>query len=186
MFTLKNLLSLILRNAIISLAVVLATSLGVIFLAGQIKHLSDSVATNHHLEAELQKRAGLFELLKRDAQIVGTNDSIINGAFASSDNILGFINAFDALASKNSLTQTYTFETPVVSAIPAPFPINTIAYTNRFEASVSDLSGYIMQFNKLPYYTKIDGINISSQDKLGWNGPSTIMFHATLYTRGAQ
>lgn len=186
MFSSKNLLVYIGRNAIISLVAISATVSVILFLSTQIERMADSVALNHRLQAELQKRTSLFELLKHDSQIVGTNDIKISGAFAPSDNILGFINTLDDLGTKNSLTQIYHFDVPAVSNISAPFPISSISYTNSFQTTLPGFSTYLGQFNKLPYYTKIDGFSISSQDKLGWLGQSTIAYRATLYARGPQ
>ncbi len=182
MFTLKNLLVVIGRAALISLGAIFIASIAIFFLSSQIKRMSDAVALNHRLESELQKRTGLIEVLKHDSQIVGTNNTLIQNAFAPADNILGFINTLDSLAAKNSITQTYNFEVPVPSPIAAPFPISTIGYTNRFDSTLQGFTGYIKQFNKLPYYTKIDGFTIASQDKLGWTGSATITYHATLYS----
>jgi hypothetical protein len=186
MFSSKNLLVYIGRNAIGSLLVVAATVGAILFLSSQIERMTDSVALNHRLQAELQKRTSLFELLKHDSQIVGSNDTKIFGAFAPSDNILGFINTLDDLGTKNSLTQIYHFDTPILSSISAPFPISTITYTNSFQTTLPGFSTYLGQFNKLPYYTKIDSFSISSQDKLGWLGQSAITYHATLYANGTQ
>lgn len=186
MFTSKNLFVLIARNAAISFGVVLITALAVWILAGKIRHLSDSVVLNHRLQAELQKRTGLFEVLKRDLQMVGTNDSKIESAFITSDNILGFVGALDNLATKDSFVQVYHFDTPAPSAISSPFPLSTISYSNSFNATMPSFSSYLTELNKLPYYTRVDGLSITSQDPLGWLGASTITYHATLFTRTAE
>lgn len=186
MFTLKNILILIGRNTVISLAVVCVAFILINFISKKIERISDSVALNHRLLAELEKRTGLFEVLNRDAQIVGANDILIDNAFVSSDDISPFIDTFDNLGQNQSIKQTYHFETPVLTAISAPFPISTILYSNNITTNVSNFSGYLKAFEKLPYFTKIEGLNISSQNELGWLGESTISFRATLYTKATQ
>jgi len=183
MFTTKNLLILIGRNMLIALAAITISLAVVFFLSKEISRVSDSVLLNHHLQTELSKRTGLLEVLKHDAQIIGTNDVKIADAYAPSDNILGFINTLDTLATKNILTQVYHFETPMPSDVSTTFPISTIAYTNNFEASVGTFSNYLKNFNKLPYFTKIEGFSISSQDKQGWLEAGVVSYKAILYTK---
>lgn len=186
MFAIKNLLTLIGRNAIISLIVVSITFIVIVFLSNEIEHISDSVALNHRLKASLEQRIELFEILKHDRDIIGTNDVQIENAFAPSNNILGFINTLDGLATQNALTQVYRFETPTPSDLSAPFPISTISYSNSFEANISTFSTYLKEFEKLPYFTQIEGFSIASQGNLGWLGTSTISFRATLHTKTIQ
>lgn len=186
MFTLKNFLILIGKNALISLVVVFISITGIIFLSKEIGRISDSVALNHRLEKELIKRTTFLESLKNDIQIVGANDIKIDNAFVPSDNISGFVNALDGLATKIGVSQVYHFETPVPSAISSTLPILTISYSNSFGTNVLTFSNYLKELNKLPYYTKIDGFTISSQDKNGWLGNSTVSFRATLYTKATQ
>ena len=186
MFTIKNILILIGRNVIISLVAVSISTVAIVFLSNKIENLSDSVALNHRLEAQLKKTNELSDTLKNDVQTIGTNNVDIENAFVSSDNILGFINTLDNLASQKSIMETYHFGTPAPSVISAPFPISTIEYSNSLETSLLNFSDYLKAFEKMPYFTKIDGFTISSQDPLGWLGMSTISFNATLYTKTAQ
>lgn len=183
MFTTKNLLILIGRNIIISLFVILLTLAAVIFLSKEISQISNRVALNNKLSLELKKRTDLFETLKQDAQTIGKNNTIIENAFTPSNDVSGFINALDLLAEKNKIAQIYHFETPILSSISSVFPISTIIYSNSFESSVLSFSSYLKEFGKLPYFTKIDGFNITSQDSQGWLGKSTISYKATLYTK---
>ncbi len=186
MSTSKNIFILIVRNLIISLFVVSITMAAIIILSHKIERISDSVALDHHLEAQLKQRIELFEVLRHDAEIVGTNDVLIENAFVSSNNILGFIRELDTLAQKKSLNHVYHFDTPESSSISAPFLISTAAYSNNFTTNISNFSDYMKEFEKLPYFSKIEGLNITSQDERGWLGPSTISFRAILYTKTTQ
>lgn len=171
---------------VISLAVVAVALSAVIFLSKKMAQISDSIALNHRLEARLETRNELTSVLNRDMQIIGTNNAGIENAFISSDNILGFITTLDNLAKKRSIIQVYRFGTPAPSSISAPFPISTIEYSNSLTTNLSSFSDYIKEFENLPYFTKIDGFTISSQDIGGWLGSSTISFRAILFTKAIQ
>jgi hypothetical protein len=174
------------RNAIISFIVVLVTVMLIVFISKEIEKISDSVSLNHKLQAELTNRSESLKILNRDMQIIGENDNKIETAFIPADNILNFVSELDKLANKNNLIQIYRFETPASSNLAAPFPIGTISYSNNFTSNVSTFSSYLKEFENLPYFTKIDNINISSQDKAGWTNQSNISYKATLYTKKIQ
>lgn len=186
MFTTKNLLILVGRHTLIALGAV-GIALGVCFFLGtQISHLSNTVAQNRTLAATLGTRTGLFSVLKRDAAIVGSNDTVISNAFVPSDNILDFIASLESISLKNGASQSYRFDTPISTSIEAPFPVETITYSNTLATNVLTFSNYLKDFERLPYFTKIDGLSITSQDKSGWQGSSTATFKATLYTKSSQ
>ncbi len=186
MFTIKNLLILIGRNALISLIVISITILAVFFIEKEIEHITDSIVLNHKLEAELKNRTESFSVVNHDAQIIGGNGTLINNAFVPSNNISEFINALDNLASGNGITETYHFETPISSTLSESFPLSTITYSNNLTTGVLNFSSYLKNFEKLPYFTKIESLNISSQDKIGWAGLDTISLQATLITKTTQ
>ncbi len=186
MFTSKNLLMYIGRNALISLGVILVTILIIFFIKREIESVTDNIVFNNKLETELKKRTELLSVIKHDAQIVGNNDVLISNAFLPSDNISTFINALDNLASSNGVSQSYRFETPVSLAASEAFPLSTIAYSNSLTTSVRNFSSYLKKFESMPYFTKIEGLNISSQDKSGWTGTCSISYKATLITEKSQ
>ena len=186
MFTVKNLLMLIGRNLLITLAIVSITIISIFFFSKEMTRISDTVALNHKLEKELKQRTELLGILEKETQVVGTNDQKIENAFIPSDNILAFINALDALALKENIKQAYHFGTPTASSVSAPFPIATISYGNSITSNISGIINYLKEFEKLPYFTKIDNIAITSQDKAGWSAQSTTSMQAILYTKSIQ
>lgn len=186
MFTTKNLLMLVGRHTLIAVGVVGIALVVCLFLAQQITHLSDTVVKNRTLAVLLGSRTELFSLLKQNAAIVGSNDIAINNAFVPSDNILDFIASLESTGLKNSTTQSYRFDSPVAASIAAPFSLQTISYTNTLATNVLTFSNYLKDFERLPYFTKIDSMTISSQDKTGWQGASTATYRATLYTKASQ
>ena len=183
MFTLKNILILILRNALVSFVVILITIIGIFFLSKEISKMSNAVTSENNAKAELQRGTGIIEVFNNDTKIVGTNYSKIENFFIPADDILEFINTLDSLTNQNIAKQIYSFNTPVPSNISAPFPISTISYSNNFTGNISSFITYLKEFEKLQYFTSIQGFSISSQDKMGWSGASTILFHSTLYAK---
>lgn len=184
MFTTKKLLILILRNSLVSLFFVGLAIVAVFFIENEIENITDSVVLNHRLKAQLREKTELISVIGRDAEIIGENNVLINKAFVSSENISGFIDDLDKTATDSSITQIYRFETPSASNISGPFPLSTIPYSNNITTGISSFSNYLKAFEKLPYFTKIESFNISSQDKvLGWLGQSTISIKAVLLTK---
>lgn len=187
MFTTKNLLMLVGRHALIALGAISIGAGAVWFLSGEIARVSSDVVENRQLAVTLENRTELLSTIKRDATIVGTNDTVIEDAFISSDNILGFVTVLENLALRNSLMQTFHFGTPVPTSIVAPFTLSAIPYSNTLSGTLTTFSSYLKEFEDLPYFTKIDGITISAPDKTaGWRGASTATYSAILYTKTTQ
>lgn len=186
MFTKKNLLLLIGRHTLIAGGVVLVALGAITFLSHKITETADAVVKNQTLAKTLAERTALFTTLKRDSEIVGTGDAAIEHAFIPSDNILDFIAGLETLALKNNTTQAFRFETPVVTSIDAPLPLATISFSNSLATNALTFSNYLKEFERLPYFAKIESFTISAQDKTGWRGASTATYRATLYTRSSQ
>lgn len=183
MFTSKNILILVVRNTIISLVVVLISLFSIFYIKNEIKSITDRVVTNNKLNSELKQRTELFSVIKQNAEIIGENENLIESAFIQSNDISLFTNTLDTLALKYKISQTYRFETPIESMTTNSFSFSTISYSNNFNTNIKTLSSYLKDFENLPYFTKIENLNISSQDKLGIKGPSTISLKATLLTK---
>lgn len=183
----KNLLMLIARNVIISLIVMAIAFVAIFFLKNEIEKITNTIVLNHKLETDLKNRTEFLSILENEAKIIGDNELLINNAFLTSDNISLFINKLDDLISSDKITQLYKFDTPIPSSKESPFPLATISYTNNLNSSdLETFSSYLKNFEKLPYFTKIESLEISSQDKLGWVGVSNISFKATLFTKATQ
>lgn len=182
----KNLLKLIGRNIIICLIVIAFTAVAIYFITKEIEKITDTIVLNHKLEANLKQRTELLSTIDRGAKTIGQNESIINDAYLPSNNISQFINRLDDLVSISGIIQTYRFETPVNSTLQSPYPLSIISYSNNLSTDLQNFSIYLKNYEKLPYFTKIDSLNISSQDSLGWIGLSNITFKATLFTKTTQ
>jgi len=171
---------------IISLIFVSISFISIFYIDKKIETITNTVALKHRIAAELESRTEQSSIIAHDSQIIGNNDSFISNAFVPSDNISEFINAFDNLAAINSISQVYHFETPLPSENQDPFPLSTISYTNSITTNVLSFSNYLKNFERLPYFTKIESLNITSQDKLGWASQATVSFKATLFTKTIQ
>ncbi|OHA79570.1 MAG: hypothetical protein A2747_03985 [Candidatus Yonathbacteria bacterium RIFCSPHIGHO2_01_FULL_44_41] len=185
MFTTKNLFTLVTKYILIAFAVVLFTSGVVFFLSGQITKVSNRTAKDRQLVTMLSERTAVLSNLKHDTDIIGANESTIKQAFIPSNNILEFVAAFENLASKNGLTQAFHFSSPTTMDTGSPITLTTIGYQNNISSNVSVFINYLKDFERLPYFTKIDSINISS-GKEGWYGTAAISFSATIIARSTQ
>ncbi len=186
MFTTKNLLILIGRHAIIAILAVMAALLATGLLSQQITRLSEDVLKNRYLASALEKRTELFASIKRDAELVGTNDVLIERAFIPSDNILEFVSTLESLALKNGVTQSFNFGNPMPSTISAPFPLAMVTYSNSLNGDLKAFSSYLKEFEQLHYFTKIESLSITASDKSGWRGAGTMTFQASIQTNATQ
>ncbi len=183
MFTTKNLIILIIRNAIISIIVIFVSVLFIMILNTKISKITDRVAKSHQLENELKKRTELISVINNDAELIGENYKRIVQSFIPSNDINNFMNALDDLGDKNNLTQKYRFDSPIDYQNIDNFFTSTIIYYNNTNTSIRNGIKYMRGFENLPYFTKIDGFSISSQGKNGWNDNNTnISMKAVLLT----
>lgn len=183
MFTTKNLLFLIGRHMLFAFVSIIVAITVIFFLSRAIEGTSAKVFEARNLAHTLQKRTELFSTVRRDAEIIGTNNTLMERAFLSSGNILEFTDALETLALKTSVAPGFRFGTPQPTTITAPFTIAAVEYDISFPTSVSNLITYLKEFERLPYFTKIAGVSFSSQSASGWKDAGTASFHAIFYTK---
>jgi uncharacterized protein YpmS len=186
MFTKKNLLLLISRHVLIAFSVILLCFICVIILSREIEEIADSVTKNRKLASALEERTALLTQLSRDAQTIGTNESLIVRAFVPSDNVIEFISALESMALKNGVSQTFKFNSPSPSTIASPFPLSTISYSNTLTINLPTLIQYMKDLENLPFFTKVESLHITSQSDQGLQGATSASFNATLYTKSTQ
>lgn len=186
MFTKRNLILLFGKHTIIAIVAISIATLAVWFLSREIERVSDAVSKNRQLAEKLGKRTELFSAIANDARIIGTNDATIEHSFIPTDNILEFISILESTALKNSITQSFHFGTPVATSITAPFVISSIDYQNSMSLNIYSFIKYLKDFESLPYFTKINSLNFTSQDATGWRGAGSASWSATLYTKTNQ
>lgn len=186
MFTTRNLLMLIGRHTLITLSAVGIAAIVCFIIARGITNVSDDITKNRRLATNLERRTDLFSTIARDAETIGDNDARIESAFVPADSIFEFISILESIALKNTVTQSFRFDNPSPSPYASPFPISTIAYSNTLSLNVFTLINYLKDFERLPYFTKIESVSITSQDPAGWRGSGSASFRATLYAKTAQ
>ena len=186
MFSKKNLILLIGRHMLIIFGVTAISASIVFFLSGQIHKMSESIAKNRQLAAELQSRISFLSQLKEDAQILGTNDALIDKAFLSSDNITEFISILEGVATKNGVIQTFRFDSPTPSSVVSPFPLSSISYHDSLSVNLTTLIAYLKVLEALPYFMKITTFSLAAQEGAGIRGISTVSFNGELYTKATQ
>lgn len=174
------------RHALIAFLSVVVSLIVISFLSRQITHLSNDAQKNRLLASTLEKRTELFTAIKRDSDLVGSNDILIENAFIPSSNILDFVATLEGLSLKNGIVQAFHFDTPSPSTISAPFPLATITYSNSLSGDLASLSNYLKDFERLHYFTKIESLSISAQDKSGWRGGSTMSYRASIQVNATQ
>lgn len=183
MFTTKNLLKLIGKNFSVVAVIIIITMTSIFFIKKEIERLTNSIALNNKLESDLKKRTELFGIIEENIKIIGNNDKLISEAFIPSNDISNFTEKLDYLGSKYKAIQSYKFETPVESGTSEFINTSSILYSNNLTLGINDFSKYLKDFENLPYFTKIEGLNISSQSKSGWIEPSNITFKAKIITK---
>lgn len=185
MFTTKNFFTLVGKHLLIGFVVVIFSSLLVFFLSGQISKVSKEATKNLELATELSERTSLLSTLKYDIGIIGTNDTIIKGSFIPSNNILEFVAILKSLALKNGVTHTFNFGIPSSAPTEGQFLITPIPYQNSINTNISTFIIYLKAFEKLPYFTKIDSLAITSGEG-DWRKTSNVTFSATVAARLVQ
>ncbi|MBI5798919.1 MAG: hypothetical protein HZB10_03230 [Candidatus Yonathbacteria bacterium] len=185
MFTTKNLFALIGKHILIALGALVLASGIVFFLSGQITKVSTKAMSDRRLATTLSERTALLSSLKREADIIGSNDTVIKNAFIPSNNILEFVAILKSLALKNGVTQSFNFSSPTPGTAGTPFLFATINYQNTVSSNVSTFITYIKEFEQLPYFTRIDSLNISS-GSADWRTGSTIAFSASVAAQTVQ
>lgn len=186
MFTTKNLLMLIGRHALIAFSAVVVSLIATSILSQQITRLSNDTQKNRLLASTLEKRTELFTTIRRDSEIIGTDDTLIEQAFIPSDNILDFVSALESISLKNGTLQAFHFDNPTPGTVSAPFPLATITYSNSLSGNLAAFSNYLKDFERLHYFTKIESLSISAQDKSGWRGAGMMSYRASIQTKATR
>lgn len=185
MFTTKSLFKLIGKQLLISLALVIFAFIIVFIISGQITKMSKKAMVDRNTVATLSERTTLLSSLRHEASIIGSTDNTIRQAFIPSDNILEFISVLESLALKNGVTHAFSFSSPGSATGETPLPVSIINYKNNVSSNVFTFTKYLKDFEKLPYFTKIDSITISS-DASDWRTASSVAFTASVAAKVAQ
>lgn len=186
MFTTKNLFTLVGKQLLIAGIFLLGAVLAVVIFSNQITKITGEAIKNRHTAALLSERAALLSSLKHETDVIGSNNTIIKRAFIPTNNILEFVGVIENLAFKNGLTQAYNFSAPTVSPSGTAFTPAVVMYQNTISgASVTALIKYLKEFERLPYFTKIDSLNFSAGGA-DWRTSGTASFGATVSAQAVE
>lgn len=174
----NNLFKKILRPAS-QAAIFLLVSLTVcVYLAEKIDDISDEATEKRGLQYIYQNSREQFGVLSEDYQKISSHVDTVNNFFPTTESISVFIDAMERLAAKNNLTQTFRFETstpqPTDDAGLSGIPFNVVLM-----GAQSQFIGYLADIEMMPYLTKIESLNISSQP----DGSGQMNIRGLLYIR---
>jgi len=180
----KRLIFNIIENVLAGVGAVILAAILVSVFSRQISKISNSVFEKQAVALALQQRSENLLELKKDLEITGNIDKKIESAFPTTDNILEFVSALESLASQYSIVQNLKFGniTPT-SFILDDTPISMIDYTLTLDGNIQILTKYLEAFEKLPFFTEIKSITLSSYDVSGWTGNLQIIIQAKVYVR---
>lgn len=180
----KRLFLIIVKRLSIALVVVLVSFSAIYFLKTRIEKIGNSLEENKRISFYLEKRNEMFAKLFADMKIVGGNDTAIENAIPSADNILNFVTALDDLATQNSQQHTVNFSNPVIASdLPDGSKLYSIDFNLSLSSNSLSLVNFLRGFDKLPYFTSISGINLNAPPTGGWDGPSSITIQGKLYAK---
>lgn len=184
MFGKKNFLLIVGRHLIIMSVVMLFTLLGISYLSSKIKLLADDVVNSKRLSAAYETRVTQLAKMRSDVERIGTTTETIEKAFIPSDNIEDFITSLERIGKENGITQSFSFENPIATTVVDPIALSSITYHNTIVGSLNNIKTYFKNVENLPYFTKIQGITITSNDStIGIKGTANVSFDALLYTK---
>lgn len=187
MFNRKHLISELTVQFLRALTIVLICG-GVIWFASQkITDVGSKLEEKRTGAVILENKSKSIQKLKQDFDAIGNNDQLIENGLINIEDISEFINVLENLAVENNAKQTLKFSLPTKldtrgeKSTPNTSNIYNISYTISLTANVYDLITYMEAFEKLPYFTEISGVTISSP--LNWENDSSISIQAKLYAK---
>lgn len=184
MFNEKKFIFNIIKNVLTGVGAVILAIIIVSVFSHQISKISNSVFEKQTVALALQQRSENLLNLGKDLEIAGDIDKKIENAFPTTDNILDFVAAMESLASQYSIAQNLRFGNITPSSfVLDDTPISLIDYTLTLNGNIQILTKYLETFEKLPFFTEIKGIALSSYDASGWKNNSQITIQAKLYLR---
>ncbi len=182
MFDKKNSTRIILKNLGLGILAVGVTILAVFFMSREITKLSGSLVEKKAAAISLSKRSEEVAALRSQLAQVGDNASRLGSALPPDDNISGFLSTLDTLAQQDSLAQTVKVGTATPTSISRDgITLSQVDYSITLNGTIITLIKYLKDFEALPYFSAITSISINAP--LGWDGNSSIIMQAQLYTK---
>ena len=189
MFTNKTVWIEILREVGISVGVILVAAILTSLLGSWIRAAADEVVEHKQLNATLEMHNQVIIKLSQEYKQVRGNESRIRAALLPSSNILEFIGALESIALKDNITESVHFDTPrevPLTIGEPPVSLEQIAFTLPLQGNIFTFLEYLKDFERLPYFTKVEGISISATPQGGLQNTSNISLRGSIYTRSEE
>ena len=187
MFTNKTVWINILREMGVLTGIIIAALLLITAFRSAIHRIADEVVKHKQLNATLEMDNQIIIKLDHDYKQVRGNEKLIRSAFLPSSNILEFVGALESIASKDNIMQSVHFDTPHETSLTVgepPTPLDQVAFNLSLQGNIFTFLQYLKDFERLPYFTKIEGVSIGSTPQGGWQNTSNVSVHGTIYTQG--
>lgn len=151
-----------------------------IYLASKINAISDEIIEKRATLFLYQNSREQFAVLREDAQNISQHIDVVNNVFPSSENVLPFINVMEDLATKNGMQHAFKFEAAGLQPV-ENFNLNRIPFSVSLNGTPNQFLGYLAGLEKMPYFTKIDSLGMSSPQVI--DGQSQMNIRGFLYVR---
>lgn len=182
MFNKKQLILTILKSSVKAALVIAIAIVVILFSVRQIKKISASLEQKVTLNSIIEQKSETALKLKNDFEVVGDRDKKIEEALIPAENVLEFVGILENLATRHALQQTLRFSSPVPVESSA-MKLSSIGYDVSLSGNIAALTGYLKDFEKLPYFTGISSVNLNTASPQGWNDVSTITIQAKIYVQ---
>lgn len=176
----KQLLAIIIKQSLIILVMVPLAITSVWYSTKQMTAISHSIKEKKHISYILSTRSETYERLRADFAKTGNAEEKINSALISADDISPFLAALDTLALQSGTTQTYHFGVPDAGA-GSGSKMESVDYGLTIHANASETIAYLKNFERMPYFSGINSIALSSAGQNGINDQSSVVLSAKLY-----
>ncbi|MBI5133957.1 MAG: hypothetical protein HZA81_01030 [Candidatus Taylorbacteria bacterium] len=186
MFTKKSLWIQLSEDAAEIAVAVVASVLVIVFLSNKIGAASDAVVESRRLSQALKDRTAVVSELTEQYRRIKGKDALIESALIYSSNTLEFVTALESVAAKNNVSMAVRFETPSELGIEIgnpPHSLSEINFSLSLQGNVFTVLGFLKDVERLPYFTKIRSIALSSQTQEGWQNTSNVAVQGKIYTR---
>lgn len=164
-------------RAMIFLVIALISCL---YLASIISKTSVEILEKQKTLVLYQNSQEQAAVLREGFQQVASYVDVVNNIFPASEDVLPFINAMEDLASKNGMQHVFKFETAALQPV-EELNLNKIPFNVSLSGTQSQFLGYLSGLEKMPYFTQVESLNITSPQSL--EGVSQMNIRGLLYVR---
>lgn len=156
------------------------------YFSGQIVEISRLIQEERRLSFALENRGKTAQKLEGDFSLVSPDyESKILSALPLIDDISPFSASIASLAQKHGVGYALNFNNPTVPAERGS-NLNIVGLDYQLtisNASVSLLSDFLADFEKLPFFNGLSNLSITGADSAGWTGNSNAALNGKIYVR---